>query len=92
MAVMPDPGVAAIFWAEVRLTIVVDLGREAQQAPVATGEVGVDSGGGEAVLLHGALQQDHGPVLQVGSLLYNLSIENQVWRRWERRTRVTKTS
>lgn len=45
---------------------------------MASGGVGVHSGGGEAVLLHGTLQQGHGPVLQVGSLLDNLSIKHQV--------------
>lgn len=78
MAVMPDPRVAAILGPEVGLAIVVDLGGEAQQPPVARGGVGLGSRGREAVLLHGALQYEHGPVLQVGALLDNLRIEDQV--------------
>lgn len=42
MAVMPDPSMATIFGAEIRLPVVVDLGGEAQQAAVAGGDGGVD--------------------------------------------------
>lgn len=78
MAVMPDPRMAAVLGPEVRLAVVVDLGRKAQQPPVARGGVGLGSRGREAALLHGALEYEHGPVLQVGALLDNLRIEDQV--------------
>lgn len=78
VAVMPDPRVAAILGPEVRLSIVVDLGGETQEAAVACGGVGPGSRGGQAVLLHGALEHEHGTVLQVGALLDNLRIEDQV--------------
>lgn len=83
---MPNPCVAAIFGAEVRLAIVMNLGGEAQKAPVASGGVRVHSRGREAVLLHGTLQQGHGPVFQVGRLLYNLSVKNQIRCSWGRQT------
>lgn len=60
---MPNPRVAAILGAEVGLAVVVDLGGEAEKATVARGGVGVGGGGRETVLLHGTLQQEHGPVL-----------------------------
>lgn len=55
---------------------------------MASGGVCVHSRGREAVLFHGALQQGHRPVLQVGSLLYDLSIEHQVRCSCGRQTRV----
>lgn len=82
VAIMPDPRVAAILGSEVRLSIVVDLGGEAQEPSVASGGVGLGSRGREAVLLHGALEHEHGTVLQVGALLDNLRIEDQVRGRW----------
>lgn len=85
MAVMPDPRVAAVLGSEVGLAVVVDLGGEAQEPPVAGGGVGLGGRGGEAVLLHGTLQHEHGPVLQVGALLHNLCVEDQVWGGWEGR-------
>lgn len=39
MAVMPDPRMAAILGPEVGLAVVVDLGGEAQEAPIARGGV-----------------------------------------------------
>lgn len=78
MAVMPDPRVAAVLGPEVGLAIVVDLGREAKQPSVAGGGVGLGGRGRQAVLLHGALKHEHGPVLQVGALLDNLRVEDQV--------------
>lgn len=88
MAVMPDPRVAAVLGSEVRLAIVVDLGGEAQEPPVARGGVGAGSRGREAVLLHGALKHEHGSVLQVGALLYHLCAEDQVGGGWGGRHRV----
>lgn len=41
VAVVPHPGVAAVLGPEVGLAVVVDLGAEAQQAPVARGQRGV---------------------------------------------------
>lgn len=87
MAVMPDPCMAAVLGSEVRLAIVVDLGREAQKPPVARGGVGLGGRGREAVLLHGTLEHEHGPVLQVGALLDNLRIEDQVRGSWGGQTR-----
>lgn len=86
---MPNPRVAAILGAEVGLAVVVDLGGEAEKATVARGGVGVGGGGRETVLLHGTLQQEHGPVLQVGSLLHNLSVKHQVRCSYGRQTWVT---
>lgn len=88
VAVMPDPRVAAVLGSEVRLAIVVDLGGEAQEPPVARGGVGVGGRGREAVLLHGALKHEHGPVLQVGALLHDLCVEDQVGGSWEGRHRI----
>lgn len=82
MAVVPDPGMAAILGAEVGLAVVVDLGGEAQEPAVAGVAVGQGGRRRQTVLLHGALQQDHGPVLQVGGLLHHLSVEDQVGGGW----------
>lgn len=41
VAVMPDPCMAAVLGPEVGLAVVVDLGGEAQQPPVASGGVGL---------------------------------------------------
>lgn len=60
----------------------MDLGGEAEKAAVGAG-VGFVRAGGQTVFLVGTLQCIHGPVLQVGGLFYNLSIEDQVWGRWE---------
>lgn len=83
MAVVPDPGVAAVFGPEVRLPVVVDLRGEAQQAPVAGGDRGVGGRAGQAVLLQGALQHEHGAVLQVGRLLHQLGVQHQVRGSWK---------
>lgn len=61
----------------------MDLGGEAEKATVGAG-VGFVSAAGQTAFLVGALQCVHGPVLQVGGLLYNLSTEDKVWGRWER--------
>lgn len=45
VAIMPDPRMAAILGSEVRLPVVVDLGREAQKAAVACGGVGLGGRG-----------------------------------------------
>lgn len=83
VTVVPDPGVAAVFGAEVRLPVVVDLGGEAQQAPVPRSDGGVDGRAGQAVLLQRALQHEHGAVLQVGRLLHQLGVEHQVRGSWQ---------
>lgn len=85
VAVVPDPGVASILGTEVGLAVVVDLGGETQQAAVARGGVGLRGRGRETVLLHGALQHEHGPVLQVGGLLHDLGVEDQVRGGWGHR-------
>lgn len=82
VTVVPDPGVAAVFGAEVGLAVVVDLGGEAQQAPVPRGDRGVGGGAGQAVLLQRALQHEHRPVLQVRRLLHQLRVEHQVRGSW----------
>lgn len=79
---MPNPGVVCCAWPEVRLAVVVDLGGEAEKAAVGAG-VGFVGAAGQTVFLVGTLQCVHGPVLQVGGLLYNLSTEDQVRGRWE---------
>lgn len=81
MALMPDPGLVSSHRPKVRLAVVVDLGGEAEKASVGVG-VGFFGAGGQTVLLLGALQRVQGSVLQVGGLLHNLSIEDQVWGRW----------
>lgn len=80
MTVMPHPGVSASFGPEVGLSVVVDLGGEAQQAAVGVGRRLV-GGGGQAVLLVRALQHEHGPVLHVGGLLHHLRVQHQVGSR-----------
>ena len=75
---MPDPGVAAVLGAEVGLPVVVDLGGEAQQAPIPGRDGGVDGRAGQAVLLQRTLQHEHRAVLQVGCLLHQLGVEHQV--------------
>ena len=84
---MPNPGMVRRPRPEVWQAVVVDLGGEAEEAAVGGG-VGFVCTGGKTVLLLGTLQRVHGPVLQVGGLLHNLSIEDQVWSRW--RERATK--
>lgn len=79
---MPDPGVVRRPRPKVWLTVVVDLGGEAEKATVGAG-VSIVSATGQTVLLVGTLQHVHGSVLQVGGLFHYLSIEDQVWGSWE---------
>lgn len=81
MALVPDPGVVRRPRPEVRHAVVVDLRGEAQEAAVGAGVGGVGAAG-QTVLLLGALQHVHGPVLQVGGLLHHLGVQDQVWGRW----------
>lgn len=81
MALVPDPGVVRRPRPEVRHAVVVDLRGEAQEAAVGAGVCGVGAAG-QTVLLLGALQHVHGPVLQVGGLLHHLGVQDQVWGRW----------
>lgn len=83
VAVVPDPGVPVRFGPEVGLAVVVDLRGEAQQAAVGGGGR-LAGGGGQAGLLQGALQHEHGPVLHVGGLLHHLRVQHQVRGRWGR--------
>lgn len=82
VTVVPDPGVAAVLGAKVGLPVVVDLGGEAQQAPVPRGDGGVDGRAGQAVLLERTLQHEHRAVFQVGCLLHQLGVEHQVRGSW----------
>lgn len=77
MTLVPDPGVLAGAGPEVRLSVVVNLGGEAQEAPVSAGR-GRTGRAGQAILLLGTLQHEHGPVLQVGGLLHHLCVQDQV--------------
>ena len=79
VALVPDPAVLPGLGAEVSLAVVVDLGGETQQPPVGVGACGVGCAG-EAVLLVGAEQHEHGPILQVRGRLHHLGIQNQVRR------------
>lgn len=81
MTLMPDPGLVTRPWPEVCLSVVLDLGGETEQAAVGAG-VGAVGTFGQALLLQGTLQHVHGSVLQVGGLLNNLGIENQIWGSW----------
>lgn len=64
----------------------MDLRGEAQQASVGVGRR-LAGGGGETILLVGALQHEHGPVLHVGGLLHHLWIQHQVGSRCGREHR-----
>ncbi|TNN75270.1 hypothetical protein EYF80_014507 [Liparis tanakae] len=78
----PDVGgLSRRLWSEIGATQVHNAGGEAQQAPVAVGPVHPGSRRGQTVLLVGTAQQVKGPVLQVGRLLDQLGIQNQVRRR-----------
>ena len=74
---VPDPRLVTRTWPEVRSSVVVDLGGEAKE-PAVRGGAGSGGTAGQAVLLLGTLQRVHGPVLQVGGLLYCLGVQNQV--------------
>lgn len=79
---MPDPGLVSGPRPEVWLAVVVDLRGEAEKPAVRAG-VGIVCAFGQTVLFLGTLQHVHGPVLQVGGLLHNLGIQDQVWGRCE---------
>ncbi len=51
---MPNPGLSGGFGSEVRLTIVVDLGREPEEPAIGVGWGGTSSGA-QAILLIGTL-------------------------------------
>ena len=78
MALVPGPGLPGGPGSEVGAAQVHDAGGEAQQAAVAVGPGHAGGRGGQAVLLVGAGQQVEGPVLQVGRLLHQLGVQNQV--------------
>lgn len=78
MAGVPDPRVAPGLRLEVGAADVVDLGGEAQQAPVSVGPVGLGGGLGQAVLLGGAVEHVQGPVLDVDRLLHQRGVQDQV--------------
>lgn len=81
MTVVPHPGLPAGFGPEVGVSIVVDLGGEAQQAAVRVGRH-LAGGGGQTVLLVRTLQHEHGPVFHVGGLFHHLRVQHQVRSRW----------
>lgn len=78
---MPHPVLSVGLGLEVRLAVVVDLRGEAQEAPVRVGRCGAGRGG-QTVLLVGALQHEHGPVLDVRGLLHHLRVQHQIRSRW----------
>lgn len=82
MTLVPDPGLVVGPRPEIGLPVVLDLGGEAEEAAVGAG-VGAVRAFGQALLLQRALHHVHGPVLQVGGLLHQLGVENQIWGGWD---------
>lgn len=78
VTLVPGPAFSAGSGLEVGAAHVHDAGGEAQQAAVSVGPVHPGGGGGQAVLLVGAGQEVQRPVLQVGRLLDQLSVQDQV--------------
>lgn len=78
MALVPCPALSASPGAEVGTTQVHDAGGEAQQTAVSVGPVHPGSRGRQAVLLVGAGQQVEGAVLEVGGLLDELRVQDEV--------------
>lgn len=78
MTLVPCPAFSAGSGSEVGPAHVHDTGGEAQQAAVSVGPVHPGGRGGQAVLLISAGEQVEGPVLQVGRLLDELSVQDEV--------------
>ena len=81
VTLVPCPALSCGPGSEVGAAQVHDAGGEAQQAAVAVGPVHPGGRRGQAVLLVGAGQQVQRPVLQVGCLLHQLGVQDQVWGR-----------
>lgn len=84
MTLVPCPALSCRFGSEVGAAQVHDAGGETQQASVAVGPVHPGGRRGQAVLLVGAGEQVEGSVFQVGRLLDELRIQDEVGRRWRR--------
>ena len=82
MTLVPDPGLAGGAGAEVGPPHVVDARGESEQPAVPVGPVHASGGGRQAVLFVGAGEQVQRPILQVGRLLDQLSVDHQVGGRW----------
>ena len=78
VTLVPCPALSGGLGPEVGAAHVHDAGGEAQQAAVSVGPGHSGGRGRQAVLLIGAGQQVEGAVLQVGRLLDQLSIQDQV--------------
>lgn len=63
---------------EVRSSQVVDLGGEPEETPVAVGPVGRAGRASQAVLFGGAVEHVQGPVLDVGRLLHQGRVQQQI--------------
>lgn len=81
MTLVPRPALPRRFGSEIGASQVHDARREAQQPSVAVGPVHAGGGGGQTVLLVGAAQQVERSVFQVGRLLDQLGIQNEVGSR-----------
>lgn len=78
VTLVPGPAFSAGSGAEVSTAQVHDARGEAQQATVSVGPVHPGGGGRQTVLLVGTGQEVQRPVLQVGRLLDELSVKDQV--------------
>lgn len=81
VTLVPGPALLGRFGSEIRAAEVHDPGGEAEQPPVSIRPVHPGRRRGQAVLLVGTGQQMEGPVLQVGRLLDQLRVQNQIRRR-----------
>lgn len=84
MTLVPCPALSCCFGSEIGPSHVHDAGGEAQQASVAIRPIHPGSRRGQTVLLIGTGQQVEGSVFQVGCLLDQLGIQNEVRCRWSR--------
>lgn len=78
VTLVPGPTFPAGSGSEVSAAEVHDARGEAQEATVSVGPVHPGCGGGQTVLLVGAGQEVERSILQVGRLLDQLSIEDEV--------------
>lgn len=78
MTLVPCPALSCRFGSEIGPTQVHDAGGEAQQASVAIRPVHPGSRRGQTVFFIGTGQQVEGSVFQVGCLLDQLRIQNEV--------------
>lgn len=78
MTLVPHPGVAPSLGPEVSSAQVVNLGGESEQTPVAVRPIGQVGRAGQAVLFRSTVQHVQGPVLDVGGLLHQCRVQQQV--------------